>query len=80
MEVTVRFFAQDREALGRGTRVMELPEGSSVADLLERLRAEMSNGRPPGSAVVAVDHEYAAHDRVLRGGEEIALIPPVAGG
>ena len=34
----------------------------------------------PSAPLVAVNEEYARYDRVLVPGDELALIPPVAGG
>jgi molybdopterin synthase catalytic subunit len=54
---------------------LELPEGASVSDLLARYEAPAFR-----SAAVAVNQEYAQPDRVLREGDEVALLPPVSGG
>jgi MoaE-MoaD fusion protein len=76
MEVTVRLFAMLRERAGVGEVTLELPEGARVEDALERLGG-MAEGLP---LVMAVNREYAAADRVLDPGDELALIPPVSGG
>lgn len=76
--VRVRFFAVLRERAGCETKCVELPAGSTVSDLLARLEEEI-RGLPTGVAA-AVDRTYAAPDRVLEDGEEVALIPPVSGG
>jgi molybdopterin synthase catalytic subunit len=59
----------------------ELPAGESVGGLLARLHGEGSI--PQGalqSAAVAVNQEYASKDRLLRDGDEVAILPPVSGG
>ncbi len=76
VEVTVRLFAMLRERAGTGEVVLDLPEGARVADALERL-GHLAAGLP---LVMAVNREYAAEDRVLDSGDELALIPPVSGG
>jgi molybdopterin synthase catalytic subunit len=76
MEVTVRLFAQLRERAGAGELSLELPDGASVADALERLEG-LAEGLP---LVMAVNRDYAPRDRVLSSGDELALIPPVSGG
>lgn len=78
VSVRVRFFALLRERAGCEERCVELPSGSTVADLLERVGRELPD-LPPGMAA-AVDRTYASPDRRLHGGEEVALIPPVSGG
>jgi molybdopterin converting factor small subunit len=52
-----------------------------VADLVATLR---SRGAPfsalPLEPAVAVNRAYALHTETLRPGDEVAFIPPVAGG
>lgn len=76
MQVRVRLFAALRERAGTGELELELPDGASVADVLERLR-DLVDGVP---VVMAVNHEYAGDDAALSAGDELALIPPVSGG
>ena len=76
MKVTVRLFAMLRERAGAGQVVLELPDGARVCDALDAL-GDYAAGLP---LVMAVNREYAADDRVLETGDELALIPPVSGG
>lgn len=80
IRVTVRFFARFRELAGRAEETVELPSGASVDDLVERLRASGGLEDLPDRPAVAVNLEYAPRGRRLRDGDEVALIPPVAGG
>ena len=81
MIVRSLFFAQYRDFAGADELSVELPDGASVADLVVRLRGDRDGlARLPASPVVAVNMDYApAHTR-LREGDEVAFIPPVAGG
>lgn len=60
---------------------MELREGATVADLVADLRGR---GAPfdflPTEPAIAVNHRYAFMDEVLNPNDEVAFIPPVAGG
>ena len=80
MRVRVLLFASLRERLGAREMSVEVPEGTTAAGLLERLGRQ----RPPlaaaGRLSVAVNEEYCDPERILRDGDEIALIPPVSGG
>jgi molybdopterin synthase catalytic subunit len=76
MQVSVLLFAGLRERAGTSELELDLPEGASVADALEQLR-EITADVP---VVMAVNQEYAAAERVLEPGDEVALIPPVSGG
>ena len=81
MHVRILFFAAYRDLVGTGDLAMDLPEGTDVAGLVAEVVA-MGGGFAslPRHPAVAVNHEYAADDRVLHDGDEVAFIPPVAGG
>jgi molybdopterin converting factor small subunit len=74
----VLLFASWSDALGPEVSV-DLPEGARVSDLLATLTAQ-AGGRPLPRPVVAVNQRYAKPETVLAPHDEIALIPPVAGG
>jgi molybdopterin converting factor subunit 1 len=82
MIVRSLFFASYREMAGADELAVELPAGARVADLVARLR-EPAAGRLsalPSAPVVAVNMDYAPLSTELRDGDEVAFIPPVAGG
>jgi molybdopterin synthase catalytic subunit len=76
MQVRVRLFAGLRERAGADHVEIEVAEGASVGDVLERLRELTGDTR----VVMAVNSEYAESDAPLHAGDELALIPPVSGG
>ncbi|HVS02058.1 MAG TPA: molybdenum cofactor biosynthesis protein MoaE [Thermoanaerobaculia bacterium] len=81
MRVHVLAFATAAEALGAAELELELPEGSSLADLVALL--ERRGARLAGlwdRVALAVDGELATPDRQLFDGAEVALLPPVSGG
>ena len=79
--ITVRLFAQYREATGTSTINMSIPNSSSVSDVLELLfSAHPSLSLSKSSTVVAVNQSYAEHNYILQAHDELALIPPVSGG
>jgi len=80
MTVTVLLFASYAESLGRSSMAMDLPLGATVHDLLGRVQALPGADRLPKEPLVAVNEQYAKHDRALASGDEVAIIPPVAGG
>jgi molybdopterin synthase catalytic subunit len=71
--VRVRLFAGLRERAGWSQREVE---AASVADVWPALDL----GAEPDGLLYAVNKEYAARDRALADGDEVALIPPVSGG
>ena len=54
--------------------------GSTVSDLVEALRRAEGWSWLPLRVVVAVNQSYAEGGTRLSDGDEVALIPPVAGG
>jgi molybdopterin converting factor subunit 1 len=80
MTVTVLLFASYAETLGASSIDIELASGATVGDLLGRLRALPGADRLPPTPLVAVNQRYARRDMVLSTGDEVAVIPPVAGG
>jgi molybdopterin synthase catalytic subunit len=76
VEVVVKLFAGLRERAGTGERRLELPEGTRLSDVW----AALDLGEQPPGLLYAVNKAYAATETELRGGDEVALIPPVSGG
>lgn len=82
MRVSVRLFAVLRERAGSDALEIELPEGATVAEAMEALRAEPGLGEPLARmrVAMAVNREYADSGTALAAGDELALVPPVSGG
>ncbi len=80
MKIRVLLFAHYRDLAGSGETEVELPPGSTAADLVHVLRARPGLAAIPASPVVAINQEYAAGHIELSDGDEVALLPPVAGG
>jgi molybdopterin synthase catalytic subunit/molybdopterin converting factor small subunit len=80
MQVQILPFGVLKDWLRAGP--VDLPEGATVASLLELLAANRS--RVPASTwtsiAVSVNAEYARAAHVLRDGDEVGLLPPVSGG
>lgn len=75
------FFAAYRDLAGADELTVSLPEPARVADLVDALRARGGAwAKIPASPAVAVNMEYASPGQPLHEGDEVALIPPVAGG
>jgi molybdopterin converting factor small subunit len=78
--VTVQLFASYAESFGGATLELPLESGSTVADLVNRLRLLPGATILPESPRVAVNRKFATADQIVDAHDEIALIPPVAGG
>lgn len=77
----VQLFASWSDTLGPDVEV-ELPEGARVSDLLALLaeQAKSKSIKPLPRPSVALNQRYAKPDALIALGDEIAIIPPVAGG
>lgn len=81
MNIRVRCFASVREIVGVDDLVVDLPEGSTLIQLVSRLERQFPRLEVlTGSLLFSVNQEYAPSDKRLAAGDEVALIPPVSGG
>jgi molybdopterin converting factor subunit 1 len=81
MRIRLLHFASFRETLGRDEEAREVTEGTRVRDLWQALGSESAAlGRFATPPPAAVNREYAPPDTVLHDGDEVAFLPPVAGG
>jgi len=82
-EITVRvlFFGAARDAVGRDEIDFNLERNSTAAYAFEQVLEKFPDLRRFGrSLLLAVNQEYAATDREVLDGDELALFPPVSGG
>jgi MoaD family protein len=81
MKIHVHFYAQLRDLIGVRELDVDLSEGATVRDLLEKIYAHQPALRSHdksiliGGGVEFVDRNYR-----LKPGEEISIMPPVQGG
>lgn len=79
--VTVKLFAAYQEACGVSELQMELPEGTCVVAVRDRLIADYPQLEPWRDVTrFGVNLAFAAPDTQLQSGDEVVLIPPVSGG
>lgn len=80
IRVRTLFFGVYGELASGREGTADLETGSTVADLVATLRESRGFDWLPERTVVAVNHRYAEPGTTLADGDEVALIPPVAGG
>jgi len=83
MRVHVIPFGVLKDWLGPNSMTIDVRDGVSVGDLLERLRSELPARMPALSLqgiAVSVNAEYVQAAHVLHDGDEVGLLPPVSGG
>ncbi|MCL7970740.1 MAG: MoaD/ThiS family protein [marine benthic group bacterium] len=79
-EVTVLLFGRHRELAGESALSVSLAEGATVRHIREALDEHPALTGLAGTAAIALNHRYEPDDSPVTRGDEIALIPPVAGG
>lgn len=81
MKVRLLFFAVLRDIAGTDERELAVADGTTARDVWQSLRGEYAKltdySQPP---MIAINESYAAPETILRDGDELAFIPPVAGG
>ncbi|HTU70627.1 MAG TPA: MoaD/ThiS family protein [Candidatus Baltobacteraceae bacterium] len=82
MTVRVRAFARMRELLDEGAFDLQLPEGATVVDAWEALRARNRkiDALASSTRIARNGRVVALMSERLADGDEIALLPPVGGG
>jgi len=79
--VRVRFFARYAELAGRAEGTVTLGLPATVADVVARARAEWPGAAAlPAAPLAAVNRRHARLDLAVADGDEVALLPPLAGG
>ena len=81
MKIKVRFFASQHEATGQRDYELELPQQASAQQAFERLCTVFPTLRGAARSVAfAVNQVQADGSVALHEGDELALLPPMAGG
>ncbi len=79
--VRVLLFASYADLTGRDEVTATLPGSARVTDLLAWVRAVLpEGGKLPDRPLVALNRTHVRLDAVLADGDEVALLPPMAGG
>lgn len=81
MNVTIRYFAIMREHLGKSVEEIDVPEGTTAGEIFQiAIRDVPRLSSLERAVMVMVNEDYVEPDHPLQDGDEVALIPPVAGG
>ena len=79
--VRVRLFARYAELVGRAEAAVSVTLPATVGDVVRRLRDEVPAARAlPERPLAAVNLHQVKLDARVQDGDEIALLPPIAGG
>ena len=81
VKVRLLFFAVLRDITGQSETELELAGGTRAGAIWQQLRAQYAKladyAQPP---MIAINESYESPDVELHDGDELAFIPPVAGG
>lgn len=83
MMVTIKFFAVLKKLAGREDYHLSVPEPITLKEVFSQVEGEVPQIRQIMSesrALVAVNQEMVDDNHLVRDGDEIALLPPFAGG
>jgi sulfur-carrier protein len=80
LTVRVLLFASYAETLGLEAIELTFDGTATVADAIGRLRALPGGERLPPKPLCAVNLSQAGPNRPLTSGDELAILPPLAGG
>ncbi|MDH5546318.1 MAG: MoaD/ThiS family protein [Gammaproteobacteria bacterium] len=76
MKISVKYFANMRDVMGKADDVVELTGGATIKDLWSLV----SKNAMPENTLIAVNMEYTDVAHALSEGDEVAFFPPVTGG
>ena len=81
MKIHVQFYAQLRDLVGMGELDLDLAEGATVRDLLEKIYTQQPVLRAHDKSIlIGAGVEFVNRNYKLKESEEIAIMPPVQGG
>lgn len=79
--VQVRFFASYAELVGRSATAISLTLPATVGDVVRLVRERLPGARAlPERPLAAVNLKHVRLDTPVRDGDEVAFLPPIAGG
>lgn len=80
-QVRLKFFARYAELVGQDELQLTVPMPATVADVVRRARAEVTGAAAiPERPLAALNLKHVQLDAQVADGDEIALLPPLAGG
>ncbi|MEL6971320.1 MAG: MoaD/ThiS family protein [Bacteroidota bacterium] len=80
MEIEIMAFGIARDIFGASALKVQAVENSTVKQLLEDLKNQYPKLQELRSVAIAINTEYADLEQVIKPGDEVVIIPPVAGG
>jgi len=80
-KVTVKYFSIHRDMTGKTEEEIQLDQGATLKDLLDRLIESYSRLKDAKDyTVISINGNFAEEKSKLKEGDVVALFPPVGGG
>jgi molybdopterin synthase catalytic subunit len=80
-KVAVLYFASARDVVGKRRELVEVAAGTTVGEILDRIVREHPGLRQIRESIrISVNREVADSTTLVSDGDEIGVLPPVAGG
>lgn len=79
--IKVLFFATLRDRAGTKSLEVEIPAGTTVQNLKDKIASDYPNLKESmGTVVISINREFAFDDNPVPENAEVAMFPPVSGG
>lgn len=80
MKITVLYFASLADKAGIAQETLTLEPPVTLPELFEQLNDQYHFGREQSQLGVAINDNFAEWSDTIEDGDQVAFIPPVAGG
>ena len=80
MKVKILYFAKLREMVGQSQEEVEIPRPTTLSGLYQMVQFKYGTLIDSSVLAYAVNEEYVDSSIVLKDGDSVSFIPPVAGG
>ena len=81
--VSVKFFAVMKKLVGRESIELPIDGQTTLREILNQIEKEVPKIRAiikEGRTLISINQEMADEDTLVQNGDEIAMLPPFAGG
>lgn len=81
--VVVKFFAVMKKLVGKESIEIPIDRPTTLKDVLNQIEKEIPKIRQvikEGRSLISINQEMATEDTIVNSGDEIAVLPPFAGG
>lgn len=81
--VMIKFFAVMKKLVGRESMEIKIDSPTTLRDILNQVEKDIPKIREiikEGRSLISINQEMADENTIVNSGDEIAILPPFAGG